>query len=361
MPERAMTGIELQNVTGGLSRKRPAVRDLSLAARQGEFTVLLGPGGCGKTAALRIIAGLERARKGKVLIGERDVTSLAPERRGLSMVFQPQALFDTMTVRGNLSFGLEIRKRRPDKIAAEVDRVAQMLGIKEILGLKPGQLEEGSAQRVALARAIIRNPEACLLDSPLEGLGPGLKSRLQSDIVEIQRELGITAICATRDPEEAMALGDMVAVMRDGKIVQAGSPADIYSRPNSMYVAAQMGNPKMNLVPAPRILRGKKAPGFPMPKKARQSDLVVGMHPEHLQLQTGGKNSLSIGNGLVTAIENRGYSALAHIMLSGGAGELLSRVTPSQRSRIEKGTDVEVLINPSNLFFFSAETGDRLE
>src|SRR5439155_1173419 len=216
----------------------------------GEFMVLVGPSGCGKSTLLRILAGLEEASDGSVAIGERDVTDLAPRHRDIAMVFQAYALYPHMTVRQNLGYGLKVRRTPKDEVKRRVDEVATLLGLTELLERRPAQLSGGQRQRVAMGRAIAREPKAFLMDEPLSNLDAKLRVGMRASLAQLHEQLGVTTVYVTHDQVEAMTLGQRVAVMRDGHLLQVDSPQRLYQSPRDLFVAAFIGSPAMNLVEA---------------------------------------------------------------------------------------------------------------
>ena len=213
--------------------------------------VLVGPSGCGKTTLLRWIGGLENVTGGRILIGDRDVTSLQPSARDLAMVFQNYALYPHMTVRKNLGYGLRVRKTPRKEVARRVDEAAKLLRLEGLLDRRPGQLSGGQQQRVAMGRAIVREPAAFLMDEPLSNLDAKLRVATRGEILKLQRRLGTTTVYVTHDQVEAMTMGERVAVMRGGVIQQLGTPHQLYEDPRNVFVASFIGSPPMNLVPAP--------------------------------------------------------------------------------------------------------------
>jgi multiple sugar transport system ATP-binding protein len=207
-----------------------AVDDVSLEIADGEFLVLVGPSGCGKSTLLRMIAGLEEITSGDVYIGDRDVTDLAPRNRDVAMVFQSYALYPHMSVRQNMGYGLKARRTPKDEIARRVHDVAELLGLADLLDRRPGQLSGGQRQRVAMGRAIVRQPQAFLLDEPLSNLDAKLRVGMRASLAQLHQRLVVTTVYVTHDQTEAMTLGQRVAVMRDGKILQVDRPQQLYER-----------------------------------------------------------------------------------------------------------------------------------
>ena len=242
------------------------IRNLNLEVEEGEFMVLVGPSGCAKSTTLRMIAGLEDVTQGDLLIGGKRANDLTPGERNISMVFQSNALFPNMNVRENLSFGLQIRKIASHRVSSEVSRVADMLGLHDLLDRKPKQLSGGQAQRVALGRAMIRQPSAFLFDEPLSNLDAELRVQMRSEITQMQRQLGTTTVYVTHDQVEAMTMGDRIAVMDKGQVQQVGPPIKLYEKPANLFVAGFIGNHPMNLHSKESLVRAAKKIPWPLMK-----------------------------------------------------------------------------------------------
>ncbi len=225
-----------------------ALDGVSLEVPAGDFMVLLGPSGCGKSTLLSAIAGLQEMNSGRVMLGGRDVTRLEPAERDIAFVFQSYALYPTMTVAENLTFGMRMRGIRPAERASRLAEVVRLLGLEALQGRRPAQLSGGQRQRVAIGRALVRDPALFLFDEPLSNLDASLRTEMRAEIVLLQRRLGTTAVYVTHDQVEAMTMASRVGIMRDGKIVQAGTPRAIYDRPETMFVARFVGSPAMNFV-----------------------------------------------------------------------------------------------------------------
>jgi multiple sugar transport system ATP-binding protein len=228
--------------------KAPAVRDVSLTVRDSEFVVLLGPSGCGKTTLLRMVAGLEYPDEGQITIGDLDVTDLPPRKRGIAMVFQSYAVFPHLTVFENVAFGLRMQKRPNDEVLRRVERSAAMLQLEPYLGRYPAQLSGGQRQRVAVARAIVMEPSVLLMDEPLSNLDALLRLQFRAELKKLVSEVRTTTLYVTHDQVEALSLGDRIAVMRDGQIVQVGEPMVIYDHPATEFVGGFIGSPPMNFL-----------------------------------------------------------------------------------------------------------------
>ena len=230
-----------------------ALKEVALEVRSGEFFTLLGPSGCGKTTLLRIIAGLDMPDTGQVNLGGQDVTSLPATKRQVNTVFQSYALFPHLTIYENIAFGLRSRKFPDDEVKKRVDRRLEMLGLQEMKDRRPDQLSGGQKQRVALARALVNEPEILLLDEPMSALDAKLRAQVQEDLRRIQRRLGKTFLLVTHDQSEALVCSDRLAVMHQGRVVQYGTPQEVYDSPKNKFVAEFLG--------AANLIEGKKVPG----------------------------------------------------------------------------------------------------
>jgi sn-glycerol 3-phosphate transport system ATP-binding protein len=263
-----------------------AVDDVSFAFDAGTLNVLLGPSGCGKSTTLRLIAGLEVADAGRILIAGRDVTHLPPAARSIAMVFQSYALFPHLTVAENILFGLRVRRVAPVERTERLDRVADLLGLTTLLARKPSQLSGGQQQRVALGRAIIAQAPVCLMDEPLSNLDAQLRAEMRLEIRALQRKLGITMVYVTHDQVEAMSMADRVVLMRAGKIEQNGRPVDLYEDPANTFIARFIGTPPMNLLRLEPGRGGAVVAGTQGPAvlDARCARGVLGVRPEHIEL-----------------------------------------------------------------------------
>lgn len=256
-----------------------AVDDISFSVPEGTLTVLLGPSGCGKSTILRMIAGLETVDAGKIWINDRDVTRLTPEKRGISMVFQSYALFPHLNVRENILFGLKVRRVDVKERESRLLNAAHMVGLEQLLDRKPSQLSGGQRQRVALARTIVADQPVCLMDEPLSNLDAKLRAEMREEIHHLQRNLGLTMVYVTHDQTEAMSMADQVVLLKDGKIVQAGSPADLYDEPSTVFAAQFLGIPPMNVLPASELEGRQVGAG---------KDDFVGIRPEKVRVADNG-------------------------------------------------------------------------
>ena len=273
-----MSGVRVENLVKRWGDFR-AVDGVSFGASEGTLTVLLGPSGCGKSTILRLIAGLEFAESGSVMIDNQDVTLSDPAKRSVSMVFQSYALFPHLDVRENIIFGLKVRKIPAREREARLLKAAEMVGLDKLLSRKPAQLSGGQRQRVALARAIVANQPVCLMDEPLSNLDAKLRAEMREEIHRLQRNLNLTMIYVTHDQTEAMSMADQVVLLKDGQIVQVGAPADLYDKPSNVFAAQFLGTPPMNILPK------KVVPTFP---GNTESFDLLGIRPEKIKLSNDG-------------------------------------------------------------------------
>src|SRR3954470_1437814 len=308
-----MAPVEFDSVTKRFDAVE-AVRELTLAARDGEFLVLVGPSGSGKTTALRMLAGLESVTEGEIRIGERVVNRVAPRERDIAMVFQDYALYPQMTVYDNLAFALRRRKTAKQQIDERVRRAAGALELDELLERRPRQLSGGQQQRVALGRALVRDPQVFLRDEPLSNLDAKLRVQTRGEIKRLQQEIGTTTVYVTHDQVEAMTMGDRIAVMNHGVLEQAGTPEDLYDRPANRFVAGFIGSPAMSFarVRAVRSEGGVRLKGdglaleLPAGHDGLPEEATLGVRPEHARTWREGEGLLGPIEGTVAYIEALG-------------------------------------------------------
>ena len=345
-------GIELRGVSRVFPGGGKGVDGLDLEVRQGELLVLVGPSGSGKTTTLRVIAGLEEATSGTVWIDGREVTKLPPRERNVAMVFQGLGLYEHLSAFENLAFGLKARGQGTG-VRSQVEEVASQLGIQHLLSRKPGELSGGEQQRVALGRALVRQPAAMLLDEPLSSLDPPLRSELRRLLKELQQRLKVTTVYVTHDQGEAMSLGERIAVIKDGKIEQVGTPAEIYDEPRNRFVAGFFGDCGMNwgALGKRKVESGKRT--------------VLGVRPEDVVLRrvTEAADSLS---GIVKDVQWLGPHTMVEVELeeSGEGTESaektrwLSRV--SGRADFRCGELVLIEVSQGKEHWFDATSGERI-
>lgn len=304
-----MATIALRNLVKSYG-KADVIHGINLDIADGEFVVFVGPSGCGKSTTLRMIAGLEEVSGGEILIGDRVVNELDPKRRNIAMVFQNYAIYPHMTVRQNIAFGLYTSTLSKTEKDTRVNEAAQMLGLEPLLDRRPSALSGGQRQRVAMGRAMVRNPVAFLFDEPLSNLDAQLRAQMRIEIKRLHQRLGTTIAYVTHDQVEAMTMADRIVVMKDGHILQAGTPMEIYERPVDVFTARFIGSPSMNLL-AGQESGGKFVPGAGGPVRIgiRPHDLVIG---NPAASDAGFKAS-----GVATAVEPLGPETLVHFEVDG--------------------------------------------
>ncbi|MEZ7911319.1 MAG: sn-glycerol-3-phosphate ABC transporter ATP-binding protein UgpC [Propionivibrio sp.] len=350
-----MASVILKNVCkrfGGVT----AVDDLSIAIEDREFAVLVGSSGCGKTTALRMIAGLEKATSGDIFVGETRVNDLEPRERDIAMVFQSYALYPHMSVRENMGFGLRIRKLEQKEIDDRVAEAADILGIRELLERKPKELSGGQRQRVAVGRAIVRKPKVFLFDEPLSNLDAKLRVAMRAEISKLHRRLGATMIYVTHDQVEAMTMADRIFIMSRGVLQQNGTPMEVYARPANRFVAGFIGSPAMNFVDATLDatsdglwvdaggFRVRVPAAFEAPLDGhRGQGVVFGVRPEDIALASASGSERNDEDNVVNAraevVETLGAEIFLH--LACGAHTLVARMPVPERM-VEVGETVQV-------------------
>ena len=274
--------------------EKPAVDKLNIDIADGEFLVLVGPSGCGKSTSLRMLAGLEDVNSGRILIGDRDVTDVPPKDRDIAMVFQNYALYPHMTVADNMGFALKIAGVSKEERAERVREAAKLLDLEPYLDRKPKALSGGQRQRVAMGRAIVRNPQVFLMDEPLSNLDAKLRVQTRTQIASLTRRLGVTTVYVTHDQVEAMTMGDRVAVLKDGLLMQVDTPRNLYDKPKNVFVAGFIGSPAMNLLELPVVDGGVQFGGtvYPVPRdvleEAHGQTVTLGSRPEDLETVAAG-------------------------------------------------------------------------
>src|SRR5215213_7868338 len=369
-----MAEIKLENVTKRFPDGYEAVRDMSLDIKDGEFMILVGPSGCGKSTALRMIAGLEDITDGELKIGGDVVNDRAPKDRDIAMVFQNYALYPHMTVRENMGFALRLRGEDKEEIDRKVMEAARVLDLEQHLDRKPSQLSGGQRQRVAMGRAIVRDPAAFLMDEPLSNLDAKLRVQMRAEIQRLQNDLGTTTMYVTHDQVEAMTMGDRVAVMRDGRVIQIDTPQALYAHPADLFVAGFIGSPAMNFVRA-RLegsngtlvasfgsTRLELATRMLPPSVAHRAggEVIVGMRPEHLEVATtlDGRPVLRAPVALAGPV---GSQVIVHLDLDldtleiGDTGSDFCACLDS-RSSCDRGEELTLAVDPETLHFFDPET-----
>lgn len=356
-----MADIQLENIVKDYGKIR-AVHGVNLQVRDGDFVAFVGPSGCGKSTMLRMIAGLEDITGGTLRIGGRVVNEVEPRDRDVAMVFQDYALYPHMTNAENIGFGLKMRGWKAADIAPRVKSTAQILQIEQLLDRRPGQLSGGQRQRVAMGRAIIREPSVFLFDEPLSNLDAKLRVEMRTQIKRLHALLGTTTIYVTHDQTEALTLADRVVVMRDGHIVQAGPPIELYEKPNCRFVGEFIGSPQMNIFEGvvnrsgatPQLMLGEDALELGDVPVADGTRIDVGIRPEHLRWSTRDAGKFS---PVVEVFEPLGSDTMAICRF--GGQDLTARLEPSIELRTNEQIHLDFASN--HLHFFDSRTGHRLE
>jgi len=342
-----------------------AVEALDLDIADGEFVVFLGPSGCGKTTTLNMIAGLEKASRGSIKFDGQRVDHLPANHRDVAMVFQSYALYPNMTVRDNLSFGLKIRKTPKAERETRIREAADILGIAELLDRKPGQLSGGQRQRVALGRAIVRHPRVFLLDEPLSNVDAKLRAQMRLELKGIHRRIETTFIYVTHDQVEAMSMGDRIAVMNGGQLLQFDSPTAIYNKPTNVFVASFVGSPAMNFFEG-RLAGGRfvskdvsymvgRPPGGGE-SVGRDRAVILGVRPGDVRLNVGRSELNGHIAGIVEFNEPLGSDNFVSLRV--GTTIIVARTEPDVT--LPRGEDVSVEFVENKVHLFDAESGDRL-
>ncbi|HEX9993385.1 MAG TPA: sn-glycerol-3-phosphate ABC transporter ATP-binding protein UgpC [Acidimicrobiales bacterium] len=386
-----MAEIVLDKVTKRYPDGTEAVKAADFTIKDGEFFILVGPSGCGKSTLLNMIVGLEDITDGELKVGGRVVNDVDPKDRNMAMVFQSYAIYPHMTVRENMAFPLKLAKVPDGEIRKRVEDAAKILELTDHLDRKPGNLSGGQRQRVAMGRAIVREPEAFLMDEPLSNLDAKLRVQMRTEISRLQQRLGTTTVYVTHDQVEAMTLGDRVAVLRKGEVLQVGSPRDLYTDPVNLFVAGFIGSPSMNFLPA--TLRGTTVElpmcSFELPEdlRSRMGDagdrrVICGIRPEQFEdaeIVGEAKATGPTFRAKVDVIEWMGSELYAYFDVEGDAAQELNQLaddletaemTEGGRTRVvarldaasraKEGEEVELWLDARRIHLFDAETGDNL-
>ena len=361
-----MVDLKIENLTKKYG-ETTALDKFSIDIKSGELMVLLGPSGCGKTTAIRCIAGLIAPTNGQIYLGNKKVNELSPKDRDVAMVFQNYALYPHMSIRDNIAFPLKMRKKSKPDIQERVIKMAELLGIRDLLDRKPKELSGGQMQRVALGRALVREPKLFLMDEPLSNLDAKLRTHMRTEIKKLQKKIGITTLYITHDQVEAMSLADRIAIMKNGNIQQIGTPTEVYHQPTNTFVGQFIGNPQMNLItgsikdeslylfskpivnqPVDKILFEKKLPG----------EFFVGIRPRDVIILK--ETDISTGirlEGMVVFIEMLGDDTTIEVKI--GSDSLLV-TTNNILDSFNVGDKIEMGIEYSKIHFFDEE-GKRIE
>ena len=339
------------------------LQKLNLEIAQGEFLVLLGSSGCGKSTLLNCIAGLLDISAGQIFIGDKNVTWSEPSERGIGMVFQSYALYPQMTVEGNLSFGLKNARMPREEIKSRVERAAKILQIEPLLNRKPGALSGGQRQRVAIGRALVRDVDVFLFDEPLSNLDAKLRVDLRVELKLLHQRLKNTMIYVTHDQIEAMTLADRIAIMKGGKIMQLGTPNEIYNHPKNLYVADFIGSPSMNFLNGElkdtKFTNGSlELPmgSYQFIKKTNLKNVTIGIRPEHIITGELSKKAPVITNVTINLVEPMGSDTLVYANLS----DVQIRIRMEGNAKVKIGDRLEIGIDPSRASLFDTQTEQRI-
>ena len=339
------------------------LQKLNLEIAQGEFLVLLGSSGCGKSTLLNCIAGLLDISAGQIFIGDKNVTWSEPSERGIGMVFQSYALYPQMSVEGNLSFGLKNARMPKDEIKSRVERAAKILQIEPLLNRKPGALSGGQRQRVAIGRALVRDVDVFLFDEPLSNLDAKLRVDLRVELKLLHQRLKNTMIYVTHDQIEAMTLADRIAIMKGGKIMQLGTPNEIYNHPKNLYVADFIGSPSMNFLNGElkdtKFTNGSlELPmgSYQFIKKTNLKNVTIGIRPEHIITGELSKKAPVITNVTINLVEPMGSDTLVYANLS----DVQIRIRMEGNAKVKIGDRLEIGIDPSRASLFDSQTEQRI-
>ena len=340
----------------------PAVPGIDLEIKDGEFMVLVGPSGCGKSTTLRMLAGLEEVNDGHIYIDERDVTTVPPKDRDIAMVFQNYALYPHMSVADNMAFSLKMAKVPKAERDKRVAEAARILGLEEFLQRKPKALSGGQRQRVAMGRAIVRSPQVFCMDEPLSNLDAKMRVQTRTDIAKIQSDLGVTTVYVTHDQVEAMTMGDRVAVMKLGILMQVDTPLRLYDKPVNLFVAGFIGSPQMNLLEATAVDGQAKVGTYVVPvdetaSRKMRGNVTVGVRPEAWRQVSASEGGLPVD---VTVVEELGADAFVYGTsgVQGTPHDIIVRVTG--RDAVHKGETIYVATDPHHVHVFDTDTGERL-
>lgn len=356
-----MQALEVRGLTKSFGAVE-VLRGISFSADVGEFICLLGPSGCGKSTLLRCIAGLEAVSAGKITIDGQDMTAVPPAKRNLAMVFQSYALYPHLNVRKNMGFGLSLQGMKRAEIDQRISEAARILEIGALLDRKPRQLSGGQRQRVAIGRAIVRDPSVFLFDEPLSNLDAALRTQTRYELARLHKQLGRTMLFVTHDQIEAMTLSSKVVVLNAGRVEQIGPPMELYDRPANRFVAAFIGSPQMNFLPATlresggAILVDLAGQCLSLPARAANAGQVteVGLRPEHIRLLAPGAPGLA---ARVSTIERLGAETLVFVKTQTGQALVLRA---EGGLAVAEGQDVSLAIAPEHLHFFD-RNGARVD
>jgi multiple sugar transport system ATP-binding protein len=361
-----MATLTLERVTKQFSKKVVAVKDFSLQVEDGEFLVLLGPSGCGKTTTMRMIAGLEEVTAGTILIGDEDITDLPPRKRNVSMIFQNYAIWPHMSVYENIAYALKLKKMNKADIDKVVREVTGLIKIAEFLDRYPSQLSGGQQQRVAVARAIAVKPKIFLMDEPLSNLDAKLRGSMRTELKAIHDKTEATSVFVTHDQSEAMSMADRIVIMKDGEVVQTGTPEEVYDQSASIFVADFIGTPPTNFIESELKIEGEHTclfnPHFKLEireekaaslRKQGETRFVIGVRPENIHLTTE-DDALFSTDCLVS--EPQGSHQIVAVELD----DMIIKIVAPTEPKIIAGERIHLKFKSEAVHFFDIKTGDRI-
>jgi multiple sugar transport system ATP-binding protein len=356
-----MAKVTIENVKKYFGNVK-ALDGIDLTIEEGSFVVLLGPSGCGKTTLMRCISGLEKLTEGKIYFDEKDVSNVPPKDRNVAMVFQSYAVWPHMKVRDNIAYPLKLKKMPKNEIEERVKWVSELLHISELLDRFPAQLSGGQRQRVAVARAIVHQPKVLLMDEPLSNLDALLRVKMRSELKKLHERVKVTTIYVTHDQVEAMTMGDKIAVMNAGKIVQFGTPEEIYKKPKTIFVAGFVGSPQMNFLNMKVVSSGTQFHAenlglrIPLKSDPKLEHVIVGIRPEHIHLQQT-ERCVPI-TGTVYFAEKLMSETVIHLSID-AEKNLVIKVPYDLSAR--EGERMQVYLDLDQIHFFHPDTQERIE
>jgi len=350
-----MSEISLKNLKKSFG-KTEVIHDLSIDVRDGELIVIVGPSGCGKSTLLRMVAGLEDANQGEIIIDGKKVNELEPMERNIAMVFQNYALYPHMSVFDNMAYGLKIAKISKEEINSRVQKAAEILELQELLKRKPSQLSGGQRQRVAMGRAIVRNPVAFLFDEPLSNLDAKLRVQMRLEIKKLQTQLKTTSLYVTHDQVEAMTLADRMIVMNEGNVEHIGTPLEVYTKPKTLFTAQFIGSPAMNILTADCNNGNLTLSNNSILKSTTKFNgkVSAGLRPEDFKIDDNGSIKLK-----VELVELIGSNSLVHGRLENSDEVLVASISGVLEDKIV-GKKISLSFNTSNLHLFDTNSGQRI-
>ena len=356
-----MKKIVVENLSKTYQKNIEAVKKINFTIDDQEFFVLLGPSGCGKSTTLRLIGGLETTSNGTIYLDNEDITNLDPKDRDLAIVFQNYALYPHMNVKKNLSFALRLKKSSNEYINSKIKEVSKLLKIEDILERKPSELSGGQRQRVALGRALVRNPKAFLLDEPLSNLDARLRAIMRTELIKIQKKLKATFIYVTHDQVEAMTMASKICIMNNGKILQIGSPNEVYKRPNCVFVANFLANPLNNIFKSDLsvsdndiILKifNKKIDRNYFNFKFNHTQIFLSIRPEHIYLEE--RSDTLLIESKIEVVENLGHENILCVKGNDSNNSIYLRTNTT--SKYKSGENINIYIDLKKMLYFDSKS-----